>query len=328
MGSNGPVDLGYMSDDQIAKVTEMFEQQAGNRFRRFDDMQSAETAARRRSDAGGAGSSESRFEKAKGMAITDSQRLMARKVLSNTKGRVLRRGSRGVSVRALQAFLSDQGFDVGKLDGIFGKQTQKALKDFQRSNKLAVDGRAGDQTFGKVRDLMPEPVEAVASLDMAGADALELPTPPPIDMPVEAPAGQFAEMPSDPGLAGAEMAPPVDPMMAGSEMAQKPFGDEMFSPAPPNLPEQYAQPERSNDLASGIDTIRSTMTGQPYENVAAGRRMNTPEQWQARPGDGLDGLRAALLGKVDQMQQPAAVGAGMSPNDAAMNEMLKALLAR
>ena len=60
---------------------------------------------------------------------------------------VLRSGSRGSLVAMLQLGLKRAGYETGKLDGIFGIQTQNAVRAFQRDNSLAQDGIAGEKTF-------------------------------------------------------------------------------------------------------------------------------------------------------------------------------------
>lgn len=49
-------------------------------------------------------------------------------------------GMRGEDVRTVQRFLVNGGFYFGEIDGIFGNMTLKAVKNFQQSNGLAVDG--------------------------------------------------------------------------------------------------------------------------------------------------------------------------------------------
>ncbi|MCP3140925.1 peptidoglycan-binding domain-containing protein [Pyxidicoccus xibeiensis] len=56
-------------------------------------------------------------------------------------------GARGEEVRALQDQLRTAGFDPGASDGIFGQRTDRALRDFQASKGLEVDGIAGRRTF-------------------------------------------------------------------------------------------------------------------------------------------------------------------------------------
>jgi len=57
----------------------------------------------------------------------------------------LRYGSRGASVKALQAMLNAQGANL-PTTGYFGNMTSAALRDFQRRNGLTVDGIAGPAT--------------------------------------------------------------------------------------------------------------------------------------------------------------------------------------
>lgn len=63
---------------------------------------------------------------------------------------VLRRGSTGGQVQTIQALLN--GFIGSKLsiDGIFGSKTEQAVKDYQRSRDLDVDGIVGVQTWTRI----------------------------------------------------------------------------------------------------------------------------------------------------------------------------------
>lgn len=58
---------------------------------------------------------------------------------------------RGDDVAALQTTLNRLGFDAGREDGIFGPQTQTALRDFQRNAGLSLDGVAGPATLAAFR---------------------------------------------------------------------------------------------------------------------------------------------------------------------------------
>ncbi|MGI9524577.1 MAG: peptidoglycan-binding domain-containing protein [Hyphomicrobiaceae bacterium] len=53
---------------------------------------------------------------------------------------------RGEAVRELQEALVYYGYDVGGVDGAFGRGTDAALRQFQRDNNLDDDGILGDQT--------------------------------------------------------------------------------------------------------------------------------------------------------------------------------------
>lgn len=60
----------------------------------------------------------------------------------------LRMGDSGDAVKNLQDRLISLGYLKGTSDGKFGRSTQKALKAFQRANKLSSDGIAGASTLG------------------------------------------------------------------------------------------------------------------------------------------------------------------------------------
>ena len=63
---------------------------------------------------------------------------------------LLRRGSRGENVRILQERLNALGHGAGTADGIFGPMTDRAVRSFQRSKGLLVDGIVGPMTWPKL----------------------------------------------------------------------------------------------------------------------------------------------------------------------------------
>lgn len=58
-----------------------------------------------------------------------------------------KRGSSGTTVTQIQTRLKSWGYYSGAVDGIYGSATESAVRYFQRTNGLAVDGQAGDQTL-------------------------------------------------------------------------------------------------------------------------------------------------------------------------------------
>ena len=56
-------------------------------------------------------------------------------------------GSRGEEVKQIQTKLKRWGYYNGNVDGIYGSQTQEAVRYFQRKNGLSVDGIAGPKTL-------------------------------------------------------------------------------------------------------------------------------------------------------------------------------------
>ena len=61
----------------------------------------------------------------------------------------LKRGSRGEDVKWLQKALSDRGYPVGTIDGIYGTKTEQCVKQFQTD--VFVDGIAGGLTLDKLK---------------------------------------------------------------------------------------------------------------------------------------------------------------------------------
>ncbi len=58
---------------------------------------------------------------------------------------------RGEDVAELQARLNSLGFDSGKVDGIFGPDTERAVMEFQNNRSLAEDGKVGPEVVTEVR---------------------------------------------------------------------------------------------------------------------------------------------------------------------------------
>ncbi len=51
------------------------------------------------------------------------------------------------TVKQIQTALKNAGYDPGPIDGRIGKSTRTAIKDFQKANNLAADGKVGKQTW-------------------------------------------------------------------------------------------------------------------------------------------------------------------------------------
>ena len=59
----------------------------------------------------------------------------------------IKKGSKGDEVKTLQSKLKELGFLSGSVDGIFGSNTEKAVKAFQKSAGLVTDGIVGAKTI-------------------------------------------------------------------------------------------------------------------------------------------------------------------------------------
>lgn len=58
-----------------------------------------------------------------------------------------KKGSGGAVVSEIQTRLKNWGYYNGDVDGVYGSQTEKAVRWFQQKNGLNVDGQVGDQTL-------------------------------------------------------------------------------------------------------------------------------------------------------------------------------------
>ncbi|MFI7677165.1 N-acetylmuramoyl-L-alanine amidase [Actinophytocola sp. NPDC049390] len=61
----------------------------------------------------------------------------------------------GDDVMTLQERLLELGYDAGRANGVFGAQTEAALRNFQRDYGLTVDGICGAETVRALRQLSP-----------------------------------------------------------------------------------------------------------------------------------------------------------------------------
>ncbi len=66
--------------------------------------------------------------------------------------RVLKKGNYGAEVKYLQKKLYSKLYNVGPMDGIFGAQTEQAVKEFQSENGLTADGIVGRNTWRYISD--------------------------------------------------------------------------------------------------------------------------------------------------------------------------------
>ncbi len=58
-----------------------------------------------------------------------------------------KKGSSGSVVSQIQTKLKNWGYYSGEVDGVFGSETEKAVRAFQQKNGLTVDGKAGEKTL-------------------------------------------------------------------------------------------------------------------------------------------------------------------------------------
>lgn len=81
--------------------------------------------------------------------LEESRWQLGDRILAYRHGHLMR----GHDVAELQQRLSNLGFDPDRIDGIFGKRTERAVRDFQHNMALASDGTVGPDTVRALTQL-------------------------------------------------------------------------------------------------------------------------------------------------------------------------------
>ncbi len=76
-------------------------------------------------------------------ALDEARRRLGDRILVWVPARLMA----GDDVAALQRRLLDMGFDCGRVDGLFGTETEQALREFQRNIGIVSDGTCGPATL-------------------------------------------------------------------------------------------------------------------------------------------------------------------------------------
>lgn len=71
---------------------------------------------------------------------------------------ILKMGSTGKIVRYLQQSLTNLRYNSGPIDGMFGPSTQTAVKLFQKSKGIVVDGIVGNKTWITIYNALQNPI--------------------------------------------------------------------------------------------------------------------------------------------------------------------------
>jgi len=95
------------------------------------------------------------FQQDRGLSITGFVDAVTARALEEAKWKLGDRSlnlqstplMRGDDVATLQSRLTEMGFDCGRVDGIYGPRSESAVKEFQRSAGLVIDGKCGPETI-------------------------------------------------------------------------------------------------------------------------------------------------------------------------------------
>jgi peptidoglycan hydrolase-like protein with peptidoglycan-binding domain len=61
------------------------------------------------------------------------------------------------TIESIQQALKNAGLYSGKIDGVLGPKTKKAIETFQAKNNLKVDGKVGPKTWEKLKTYLSKP---------------------------------------------------------------------------------------------------------------------------------------------------------------------------
>ncbi len=79
----------------------------------------------------------------------------------NSREDILQNGSEGATVRQLQTKLKQLNFYTGSIDGVYGNQTEDAVRRFQNTVQLPMDGKVGTQELAALDAYqIPAPIAA------------------------------------------------------------------------------------------------------------------------------------------------------------------------
>ena len=105
------------------------------------------------------------------IAASNGYKVTASPVSTVVNGAILKKGSRGPAVKEIQQKLTSFGFSTKGIDGVFGSNTDNAVRQFQKSRGLKVDGIVSTETrnaLGKTTTTKPTSPSTSASLNKSG----------------------------------------------------------------------------------------------------------------------------------------------------------------
>ena len=87
----------------------------------------------------------------------------------------LRTGSHGHEVLGLQQALQKAGYKIKTADGVFGKETERAVAEFQRDSKIKITGIVNNATWRALKEL---PAKKTWGIDVPSSAEKKLPLAP------------------------------------------------------------------------------------------------------------------------------------------------------
>jgi hypothetical protein len=105
------------------------------------------------------------------------------------------------TLKQVQYYLMERGYDCGDADGLYGKKTRAAIRDFQRDNKLKQSGKLNMVTLKAMGLLNGAASPAAPSTNVQSS-------PPSTNAPASPPASSNAQAPAPPASTNTPAPPP------------------------------------------------------------------------------------------------------------------------
>jgi peptidoglycan hydrolase-like protein with peptidoglycan-binding domain len=210
------------------------------------------------------------------------------------KERVLRRGDSGSAIKKVQEALIILGIPVPEVgaNGIFGDETELAVRSYQEARGLKVDGVIGSDTIESLDAEFPGVTTETPVLPTTEPQVSEVPTPLTPESPVRSPRASPVEPVRAPPVPSVE-APeaPVPPAQAAPvvEHVRAPLVEPVRAPPVPPVPEVSARPERATrPVGTPVGTkppstapLVPPVTSSPPQADSQGRKFHSSGMWNA-----------------------------------------------
>ena len=258
-------------------------------------------------------------------------------------------GARGSAVEVLQRRLQQSGYYSGRIDGIYGLATQRAVSAFQSAAAIEPTGRLDENTWQQLQSSASESPAALVSENAGNGTSAETASPVVAQLPdIETGEGGGEEAPEEPNAAAAAedsgnlgrlvgltigLVALIASFGVGFFIANRSNaetegeGDWQRPPSEPNLPSPYTEAAVSQLNGSG-----GSSASRPVANLATvSAEMPTPTNGQmgeAMPlaqTDIIDGLIQELRTPDPTRRRKAIWELGQRGNSLAMQPLVEAM---
>lgn len=107
------------------------------------------------------------FAATKNVAKKESNQSVEKHVVKHTF--LVKQGMRGEDVKVVQTLLSELGYPVGVIDGVYGVKTRTAIEQFQMTNGLIPDGVVGEATLAYMQRMEPVVNRSMRAISMSAS---------------------------------------------------------------------------------------------------------------------------------------------------------------